>query len=172
MPRYPAGARIRRWAVPRAGRSRRNGPSVQPPSEAAADAMATREACRRGRPHDAGVHALALTVHLDLAQDLPPERVMSGLKPPSPAKPDQASSRPSGPHPASTARFDAVARHYLYAASSTARAPPALGCRRVWHVRGRSMPGGCGRRPRRWSAATTSPATGTRHARPPAPSGP
>ena len=57
-----------------------NGPSVQAAIETAADAMAVRDgpAVAAGRT-DAGVHAMGLTVHLDFAQPLLAERVMSGL---------------------------------------------------------------------------------------------
>jgi tRNA pseudouridine38-40 synthase len=110
-----------------------NGPSVQAALEAAADAMATREgpAVAAGRT-DAGVHALALTVHLDLVQDLMPERVMSGLNHhlrPQPIVVLDARRAPPGFH----ARFDAIARHYLYRILNR-RAPPALLAGRVWHV--------------------------------------
>jgi tRNA pseudouridine38-40 synthase len=110
-----------------------NGPSVQAALEAAADAMATREgsAVAAGRT-DAGVHAEALTVHLDLAQDLLPERLMSGLNHhlrPQPITVLDARSTA----PAFHARFDAIARHYRYRILNR-RAPPALLAGKVWHV--------------------------------------
>jgi tRNA pseudouridine38-40 synthase len=95
--------------------------------------MATREgsAVAAGRT-DAGVHALALTVHLDLAEAILPERVMSGLNHhlrPQPISVVDARQAPPG----FNARFDAAARHYLYRILNR-RAPPALERRRVWHV--------------------------------------
>ena len=110
-----------------------NGPSVQAAIETAADAMALREspAVAAGRT-DAGVHALALTVHLDLAQPLLPERVMSGLNHhlrPQPISVIDAHEAA----PNFNARFDATARHYLYRILNR-RAPPALERGRVWHV--------------------------------------
>ena len=110
-----------------------NGASIQAALETAADAMATRDgpAVAAGRT-DAGVHALGLTVHLDLLQDLLPERLMSGLNHhlrPQPISVLEA-RRAS---PAFHARFDATARHYLYRILNR-RAPPALEARRVWHV--------------------------------------
>ena len=110
-----------------------NGPSVQAAIEAAADAMAVREgpAVAAGRT-DAGVHAMALTVHLDLAQALLAERVMSGLNHhlrPQPICVVEASEA----LPGFNARFDATARHYLYRILNR-RAPPALERGRIWHV--------------------------------------
>jgi len=110
-----------------------NGRSVQAALEQAADAMATRTgpAVAAGRT-DAGVHALALPVHLDLAQDLLPERVMSGLNHylrPEPIAVIDARRTSPDFH----ARFDAEARHYLYRILNR-RGPPALLAGRVWHV--------------------------------------
>lgn len=110
-----------------------NGPSVQAALEAAADAMAAREghAVAAGRT-DAGVHALAMTAHLDLAQEIRPERLMSGLNHhlrPLPIAVLEARLADHGFH----ARFNAKARHYLYRILNR-RAPPALDAGRVWHV--------------------------------------
>jgi len=110
-----------------------NGRSVQAALEAAADAMATRSgpAVAAGRT-DAGVHAIALPVHLDLAQDLMPERVMSGLNHflrPEPIAVIEARRTTPDFH----ARFDAKARHYLYRILNR-RGPPALLAGRVWHI--------------------------------------
>ena len=110
-----------------------NGRSVQAAIEDAADAMATRigPAVAAGRT-DAGVHALALPVHLDLEQDLLPERVMSGLNHhlrPEPVAVVDARRAAAGFH----ARFDARTRHYLYRILNR-RGPPALLAGRVWHV--------------------------------------
>jgi len=110
-----------------------NGPSVQAALEAAADAMATRvgPTVAAGRT-DAGVHALALPVQLDLEQDLMPERVMSGLNHylrPLPISVIEARRAAPGFH----ARFDARARHYRYQILNR-RGPPALLAGRVWHI--------------------------------------
>jgi len=110
-----------------------NGRSVQAALEAAADAMATRigPAVAAGRT-DAGVHALALPVHLDLAQDLMPERVMSGLNHflrPEPVAVIEARRAPPDFH----ARFAATSRHYRYRILNR-RGPPALLAGRVWHI--------------------------------------
>ena len=110
-----------------------NGRSVQAALEDAADAMGQRDgpAVAAGRT-DSGVHASALTVHLDLAQDLMPERVMSGLNHhlrPAPVTVIEARRAPPDFH----ARFDAKARHYLYRILNR-RGPPALLAGRVWHV--------------------------------------
>ena len=110
-----------------------NGRSVQAALEDAADAMGTRggPAVAAGRT-DSGVHAMALTVHLDLAQDLLPERVMSGLNHhlrPEPIVVTLARRAAPDFH----ARFGAVARHYFYRILNR-RGPPALLAGRVWHV--------------------------------------
>ncbi len=84
---------------------------------------------------DAGVHALAQVVHLDLAREFPPERVMGAL------------NAHLAPHPVAVlearrveedfhARFSALERRYLYRILNR-RAPPALLRGRVWHVIGR-----------------------------------
>ncbi len=110
-----------------------NGRSIQAALEQAADALATRTgpAVAAGRT-DAGVHALALTVHLDLAQEFMPERVMSGLNHhlrPEPIAVTEARCAAPDFH----ARFDAEARHYLYRILNR-RGPPALLQGKVWHV--------------------------------------
>ncbi len=110
-----------------------NGPSVQAALETAADAMARREgpAIAAGRT-DAGVHAMALTVHLDLVEDLPPERLMSGLNHylrPQPIAVLEVQRAAPDFH----ARFRAIARHYRYRILNR-RGPPALLAGRVWHV--------------------------------------
>lgn len=132
MPRYRLllefdGAPFCGWQI------QANGASVQAALEAAADAMATRRgpAVAAGRT-DAGVHALALPVHLDLEQDLPPERVMSGLNHylrPQPISVIEARRVAADFH----ARFDGKARHYCYRILNR-RGPPALEAGRVWHI--------------------------------------
>ncbi|HRY25565.1 MAG: tRNA pseudouridine(38-40) synthase TruA [Geminicoccaceae bacterium] len=110
-----------------------NGPSVQAALEAAADRMVRRmgPAVAAGRT-DAGVHALALPVQLDLEQTIMPERLMSGLNHHLRHLPIVvlwASLAQDGFH----VRFNATARHYRYRILAR-RAPPALEHGRVWHV--------------------------------------
>ncbi|MEO6433486.1 MAG: tRNA pseudouridine(38-40) synthase TruA [Sphingomicrobium sp.] len=81
---------------------------------------------------DAGVHALAMPVHVDIARDVTPHRLREGLN---------ALVRP---HPISIldvmpvaddwhARFSCTGRRYLYRILSR-RAPPAVDRGRVWHI--------------------------------------
>ena len=84
---------------------------------------------------DAGVHAEAQVAHLDLATDLPPERVREAL------------NFHTRPHPVAitgaavvapdwSARFTAIGRAYRYRILNRA-ARPALEWGRVWHVKKR-----------------------------------
>jgi tRNA pseudouridine38-40 synthase len=81
---------------------------------------------------DAGVHALAMTAHVDVAKTLTEHRLREGLN---------ALVRPqpvSGPavEPAADdwhARFSCNGRRYLYRILNR-RAPPALDKGKVWHV--------------------------------------
>ncbi len=84
---------------------------------------------------DAGVHAEAQVAHLDLATDLPPERVREAL------------NFHTRPHPVAitgaaivapdwSARFSAIGRAYRYRLLNRA-ARPALEWGRVWHVKKR-----------------------------------
>src|SRR5690242_18477756 len=110
-----------------------HGPSVQQALEEALQRM-TGEAGQviaAGRT-DAGVHALAMSAHVDVQRELTPHRLREGLN---------ALVRP---HPVSVlaveqvaedwhARFSCVGRRYLYRILSR-RAPPALDAGRVWHI--------------------------------------
>jgi tRNA pseudouridine38-40 synthase len=110
-----------------------HGPSVQQTLEEALHRM-TGEASQfiaAGRT-DAGVHALAMSTHVDVANALTPHRLREGLN---------ALVRP---HPISVleveqaaedwhARFSCVRRRYLYRMLNRP-APPALDNGRVWHV--------------------------------------
>jgi tRNA pseudouridine38-40 synthase len=110
-----------------------HGPSVQQALEEALQRM-TGEAATvhaAGRT-DAGVHALAMSAHVDLAKPLTEHRLREGLN---------ALVRP---HPVSVlsveqvaddwhARFSCIGRRYLYRILNR-RAPPALDRGRVWHV--------------------------------------
>ena len=110
-----------------------HGPSIQQTLEEALQRMTGEEAAftAAGRT-DAGVHALAMSAHVDVAKSLTPHRLREGLN---------ALVRP---HPVSVleveqvaddwhARFSCIGRRYLYRIL-TRRAPPALDAGRVWHI--------------------------------------
>ena len=110
-----------------------HGPSVQQTLEEALHQMTTELATftAAGRT-DAGVHALAMSAHVDIARHLTPHRLREGLN---------ALVRP---HPISVleveevaddwhARFSCVGRRYLYRILNR-RAPPALDAGKVWHI--------------------------------------
>ena len=110
-----------------------HGPSVQQTLEEALERMTGEQAVftAAGRT-DAGVHALAMTAHADIAREITPHRLREGLN---------ALVRP---HPISVlevqtvtddwhARFSCFGRRYLYRILNR-RAPPALDAGRVWHV--------------------------------------
>lgn len=110
-----------------------HGPSVQQTLEGALQRMTGEQAAfiAAGRT-DAGVHALAMTSHVDIERELTPHRLREGLN---------ALVRP---HPISVlevatvaddwhARFSCVGRRYLYRILNR-RAPPALDLGKVWHV--------------------------------------
>lgn len=110
-----------------------HGPSVQQTLEEALQRMTGEQAVvtAAGRT-DAGVHALAMTAHVDIQRDLTAHRLREGLN---------ALVRP---HPVSVleveqvagdwhARFSCAGRRYLYRILNR-RAPPALDAGRVWHI--------------------------------------
>jgi tRNA pseudouridine38-40 synthase len=110
-----------------------HGPSVQQTLEEAQQRMTGEQAkfTAAGRT-DAGVHALAMSAHVDVERQLTPHRLREGLN---------ALVRP---HPISVldveqvaddwhARFSCFGRRYLYRILNR-RAPPALDFGRVWHV--------------------------------------
>ena len=110
-----------------------HGPSVQQTLEEALQQMTGEQATviAAGRT-DAGVHALAMAAHVDIARDLTAHRLREGLN---------ALVRP---HPVSVldvepvgddwhARFSCVGRRYLYRILAR-RAPPALDAGRAWHI--------------------------------------
>ena len=110
-----------------------HGPSVQQALEEAIHRM-TRELATihaAGRT-DAGVHALAMTAHVDIAKNLTEHRLREGVNAlvrPQPVSVLAASQVADDWH----ARFSCVERRYLYRILNR-RAPPALDARRVWHV--------------------------------------
>jgi tRNA pseudouridine38-40 synthase len=110
-----------------------HGPSVQQTLESAIERMTSEQAViiAAGRT-DAGVHALAMSVHVDVEKSLTPRRLREGLN---------ALVRP---HPVSVldvtpvaddwhARFSCVGRRYRYRILNR-RPPPALDRGRVWHI--------------------------------------
>ena len=110
-----------------------HGPSVQQTLEEALQRMTGEDTAfiAAGRT-DAGVHALAMSTHVNVAKILTPHRLREGLN---------ALVRP---HPISVlevkqvaddwhARFSCVGRRYLYRILNR-RAPPALESGRVWHI--------------------------------------
>jgi tRNA pseudouridine38-40 synthase len=110
-----------------------HGPSVQQTLEEALRRMTDEDAqfVAAGRT-DAGVHALAMSAHVDVEQELTPHRLREGLN---------ALVRP---HPISVldvervaddwhARFSCLGRRYLYRILNR-RAPAALDAGKVWHV--------------------------------------
>lgn len=109
-----------------------HGPSVQQAIEEAAQQM-TGEAptvTAAGRT-DAGVHALAMSAHLDLDKPLTAHRLREGLN--ALLRPDPVAILAAEPvaddwH----ARFSCSGRRYRYRILNR-RAPPALDRNRVWH---------------------------------------
>jgi len=110
-----------------------HGPSVQQTLEEALEQMTgeTVTFTASGRT-DAGVHALAMPAHVDLAKSLTPHRLREGLNAlvrPQPVSVLDVAEVADDWH----ARFSCVGRRYLYRILSR-RAPPALDRGRVWHV--------------------------------------
>jgi tRNA pseudouridine38-40 synthase len=110
-----------------------HGPSIQRTLEEALRRMTGEQAAftAAGRT-DAGVHALAMSTHVDIEREVTPHRLREGLN---------ALVRP---HPISVlgveqvaddwhARFSCVGRRYLYRILNR-RAPPALDAGKVWHI--------------------------------------
>jgi tRNA pseudouridine38-40 synthase len=110
-----------------------NGPSVQGALEDAGRALTGAPAPVAGAGRtDAGVHALAMTAHIDLARPFPARVVREALNAhlrPAPVSILEAEAVSEDFH----ARFSCVGRRYLYRILAR-RAPPALDKGRVWHV--------------------------------------
>ena len=110
-----------------------HGPSVQQALEEALHRMTGElAACTAAGRTDAGVHALAMSAHVDVTKSLTPHRLREGLN---------ALVRP---HPIAVldveqvaddwhARFSCIGRRYRYRILNR-RAPPALDAGRVWHI--------------------------------------
>jgi tRNA pseudouridine38-40 synthase len=110
-----------------------HGPSVQQALEEALARMTgeTAAVTAAGRT-DAGVHALAMSAHVDIARELTPHRLREGLN--ALVRPLPVSVRAVEPvaddwH----ARFSCLGRRYRYRIL-TRRAPPALDVGKVWHI--------------------------------------
>ena len=110
-----------------------HGPTVQSAVEGAAYAI-TGEAvvmAAAGRT-DAGVHALAMRAHIDIARDIAPFRLMQALNAhlrPAPVAVLACEIAPDGWH----ARFSCTRRSYRYRIVNR-RAPLALEAGKAWHV--------------------------------------
>jgi tRNA pseudouridine38-40 synthase len=110
-----------------------HGPSVQQTLEQALRQMTGEAAVvhAAGRT-DAGVHALAMAAHADVARPFTAHRLREGLNAlvrPQPVSIVEAEPVDDEWH----ARFSCVGRRYLYRILSR-RAPPALDRGRVWHI--------------------------------------
>ena len=110
-----------------------HGPSVQEALEEALARMTGEQAVftAAGRT-DAGVHALAMSAHVDVMKSLTPHRLREGLNAlvrPQPISVLDVAEVADDSH----ARFSCVGRRYLYRILAR-RAPPALDAGRVWHI--------------------------------------
>jgi tRNA pseudouridine38-40 synthase len=110
-----------------------HGPSVQAAVEAAVQAVTGESVTLHaaGRT-DAGVHALAMRVHVDIAKAIAPFRLMEALN--SHLRPDPIAvlaceEKPENWH----ARFSCVGREYVYRIANR-RAPLTLEKDRAWQV--------------------------------------
>ena len=109
------------------------GPSVQQTLEEAVHRMTGELATftAAGRT-DAGVHALAMSAHVEIERQLTPHRLREGLNAlvrPSPISVLEVERVADDWH----ARFSCIGRRYLYRILDR-RAPPALDAGRVWHI--------------------------------------
>ncbi len=111
------------------------GASVQQTLEEALARMTGERAAVHGAGRtDAGVHALAMSAHVDIAKPLTEHRLREGLN--ALVRPNPVSVLAAVPvaddwH----ARFSCSGRHYLYRILNR-RAPPAVERGRVWHIGG------------------------------------
>lgn len=110
-----------------------HGPSVQQAIEEAIRAITQEEIVLHaaGRT-DAGVHALAMTAHADIARTIAPQRLADGLNArlrPLPVAILSAAIAAEDFH----ARFSCIGRRYLYRITNR-RAPLALEAGRAWRV--------------------------------------
>ncbi len=110
-----------------------HGPSVQQAIEEAVRAITGEEATLHaaGRT-DAGVHALAMSAHVDIKRPISPHRLADGLNAklrPQPVAILRAEIVPDDWH----ARFSCLGRRYVYRIANR-RAPLALEAGRAWRV--------------------------------------
>ncbi len=110
-----------------------HGPSVQQAVETAIAAITGEKATvhAAGRT-DAGVHALAMTAHVDLGTSIAPSRLADGINAklrPLPVAVLKAEPAADDFH----ARFSCIGRRYLYRIVNR-RAPLALDSRKAWRV--------------------------------------
>ena len=110
-----------------------HGPSVQQAIEEAAEAITGKTvAVHAAGRTDAGVHALAMSAHLDIEKAIAPFRLVEGLNArlrPQPVAILGAEIVPDDWH----ARFNCIGRRYLYRIVNR-RAPLALESGRAWKV--------------------------------------
>ncbi len=110
-----------------------HGPSVQQALEEAIHRM-TGEliAVHAAGRTDAGVHALAMAAHVDIAKSLTEHRLREGIN--ALVRPNPISVTAVQPVDGNWhARFSCIGRKYLYRILNR-RAPPALDLGRVWHI--------------------------------------
>ncbi len=110
-----------------------HGPSVQQALEEAIFRMTGEMAGvhAAGRT-DAGVHALAMSAHVDIARNVTEHRLREGINAlirPNPISVTAVEQVPADWH----ARFSCIGRKYLYRILNR-RAPPTLDRGRVWHI--------------------------------------
>jgi len=110
-----------------------HGPSVQQALEEALQRMTGEQAAfiAAGRT-DAGVHALAMSAHVDVMKSVTPHRLREGLNAlvrPQPISVLDVEQVPDDWH----ARFSCIGRRYLYRMLAR-RAPAALDAGRIWHI--------------------------------------
>ncbi|MXP09958.1 tRNA pseudouridine(38-40) synthase TruA [Pseudoblastomonas halimionae] len=111
----------------------KDGPSVQQSLEEAIHGVTGEDvrAHAAGRT-DAGVHALAMRMHADIAKDIAPFRLMGAINAhlrPDPVAVTHCEVVPDDWH----ARFSCIGRSYLYRILNR-RAGPTLDRGRVWHL--------------------------------------
>jgi tRNA pseudouridine38-40 synthase len=110
-----------------------HGPSVQQTvEEALQQTTGEQTAVHAAGRTDAGVHALAMAAHVDVARAMTPHRLREGLNAlvrPQPVSVLEVEQVADDWH----ARFSCTGRRYLYRILSR-RAPAALDRGRVWHI--------------------------------------
>ena len=106
---------------------------------------------------DAGVHALAMAAHVDIAKTLTAHRLREGLNALRPARPDRGARR-SSRSPTTGTRASPAPGAATSTASLNRRAPLTLERGRAWHIgRAARRSRRCTRARARWSGTTISP---------------